>query len=59
MVTIVDKILEQNGKIERDISRIGTFDNGEIGVYININSVYFINSTSVLIIANKGVAFCL
>lgn len=30
MVTIVDKILEQNGKIERDISRIGTFDNGEI-----------------------------
>lgn len=30
MVTIEDKILEQNGKIERDISRIGTFDNGEI-----------------------------
>lgn len=30
MVIILDKILEQNGKIERDISRIGTFDNGEI-----------------------------
>lgn len=30
MVIILDKILEQNGKIERDISRIGIFDNGEI-----------------------------
>lgn len=30
MVTIEDKILEQNGKIERYISRIGTFDIGEI-----------------------------
>lgn len=30
METILDKIKEQNFKIERDISRIGSFDDGEI-----------------------------
>ena len=30
METILSKIFEQNSKIERDISRIGTFEYGEI-----------------------------
>lgn len=30
METILDKLLEQNKKIERNISRLGTLDNGEI-----------------------------